>query len=186
MIEHHSFSVATEQLPSLLHSFRRPLDEQDATCPLCLKFPKAIESNLARHHSQLALFAIPRLHYRDHESENGSKRGASRRSESQLSRRSNSQGASTIENPTADVEREVLEEPSTNLTVILQELVPGDDDFDCKLPPNPGGIEYWLHLRSTTELQEPNLHDKGNFQIFSWLMRLWISATVSTLFSKMF
>lgn len=172
MIENHFSSVAIEQLPSLLHSFRRPLDERDTTCPLCLKTPKSIESHLARHHTQLALFAIPRLHYRDDESgneSNTSRRGAGRSSESQSSMKSNSRSASGIKNPNSDVEGEVLEETSTTPPEISQNPVPDDDGFDWKLPSNPDGTEHWLSFQSTTgqQTKDPNPHENGESSIVS-------------------
>jgi hypothetical protein len=177
MIEHHSSSVAIEQLPSLLHSFRRPLDERGTTCPLCLKTPKTIESHLARHLTQVALFAVPRLHYGNDELENESntsKRGAGRSIQSQSSRSSISRSASSIENPNSVTEEGVSEETSTTLVEIPQNVVPDDDDFDWKLPSNPDGTEHWLSFRSTTRQQT----DDENLQKLTSLDR----TTVSNLF----
>ncbi|KAH6679400.1 hypothetical protein B0J14DRAFT_296811 [Halenospora varia] len=72
MLESHSSSLSSGQLTSLLHSFRRPLQTGEHICPLCLKTTQRIESHLARHHTQIALFAIPRINYGDGESKAGS------------------------------------------------------------------------------------------------------------------
>lgn len=72
MVEQHASSLSPEQLNPLLHSFRRPQPSGEKTCPLCLKVTERVENHLARHHTQIALFAIPRIHYGDEESDTSS------------------------------------------------------------------------------------------------------------------
>ncbi|CZR57585.1 uncharacterized protein PAC_07474 [Phialocephala subalpina] len=116
-------------------NFRRPLAQGPSSCPLCLKIPRKLESHLARHHAQLALFAIPRVFFSDDGSNSGlttSEHAAGRSSGSKVSSHSSYQNESYHSDDDHDLENKGMEEISESLAETSQDPIPDDPSFDCQ------------------------------------------------------
>lgn len=143
MLEDHSSSISPEQLLSLLHSFQRPRGQKEGSCPLCLQIPRSIEGHVARHHKQLALFAIPRLQYAWDGSENESvlsKDALGHSSASMSSRNANLQKSLSSDNLLEAADAEFPEDITIESDKLFQAEVPDSLPFDYALL----GPEHWL------------------------------------------
>jgi hypothetical protein len=63
--EFKSHMVHSHGISGLLDGFRRPLKLEHEACPLCKGVTTNMESHLAHHLTQLALFAVPHADYAD-------------------------------------------------------------------------------------------------------------------------